>query len=151
MTVDRATSPVVGKALEAGLVMLYIGMLTASLYGGVVPEYRTTAGIEVSERVLTETSYTIQQAVPPDATAAHAEVHVDIPGQIQGSVYQISIENQTLVLNHSNPEIAGELPLALPDSVSIAGGEWESHQRTVVEVRRGDDGFKVTLANREDR
>lgn len=49
---DRAVSPVVGKALEAALVVLFIGLVTTSLYGSVLPSYRTTAGDGVGERTL---------------------------------------------------------------------------------------------------
>ena len=37
---ERATSTVVGKALEAGLVVLFVGLLTAVLFGNVVPTHR---------------------------------------------------------------------------------------------------------------
>ena len=63
---ERALSPVVGKTLELGIVVLFVGLLTTVLLAGVVPDYRTATGKELGERVLTTAAQEIEHAVPPD-------------------------------------------------------------------------------------
>lgn len=142
---DRAVSPVVGKALEAGLVVLFIGLVTATLFGSVVPGYRTTAGAEVGERTLATAAQRVQQAVPPNATAASATLAVDLPDTIRGTAYRVRVENRSLVLDHPHPAVGGRSRPALPPSVVSVSGEWASGERTVVRVETADGGLAVTL------
>ena len=146
---DRATSPVVGKALEASLVVLYIGLLSAVLYGQVVPGYRTTAGAELGDRVLAEAAQEVQQAVPPDAAAVSVRMRVDLPETIRGRVYALRAANGSLVLNHPNPAIDGRARLALPPTVASVRGSWTSGSPAVVEVRKRGAGLAVVLAEGE--
>ena len=145
MTDDRATSAVVGKALEAALVVLYVGVLASALFGGAVPEYRTAAGAEVGERVLAEASTRVQQAVPANATAVSARTRVDLPRTIRGRSYDIRADGRSLVLDHPDPAVARSTPLALPETVETVSGNWSSRERAVVVVEREGDGLVVRL------
>lgn len=142
---ERALSPVVGKALEAALVVLYLGMLTTVLYGGVLPEYRAATGTELADRVLAENAQRVQQAVPPNATVVDARRRIDLPSTIAGESYEIHTEDRTLVLDHPDPRISGQARLALPEAVVRVRGAWHSRQPATVRVRSVDGGLAVRL------
>lgn len=142
---DRAVSAVVGKTLELGLVVMFVGLLTTTLYGGVVPDYRTTAGAEVGDRTLAAAAERIETAVPPNATAVHSERRVDLPRTIRGDQYELRTANGTLVLAHPRDEIGGRTPLALPDAVVDVSGSWRSGGDLLVVVESTDRGIAVEL------
>lgn len=142
---DRAVSPVVGKAMEASLVVLYIGVLTATLYGGVVPDYRTAAGAEVGERVLSKSAERVQQSVPSDAVTVSVRTRVTLPDSIRGRSYDVRAENGSLALVHPNERVGTTVELALPASVAGVSGEWSSREPAVVVVRSSPDGPVVEL------
>lgn len=144
MADERAASVVVGKALEAALVVLYVGVLASALFGGVVPEYRTAAGAEVGERVLAEASQRVQQAVPADAAAVEARTRVDLPRTIRGRAYEIRVHERSLVLDHPGG-VSGSTPLALPETVRSVEGNWSSRERAIVAVERTGEGIRVRL------
>ena len=143
---DRAVSPVVGKALEAALVVLYLGLLTTTLYGGVVPEYRATAGAEVGERTLAAAASEVERAVPSAAESVAVEVRVDLPRTIAGDRYAVRVDGETLVLDHADPAVGGRARLSLPDHVVAVRGAWESTASPVVRVSSVDGGVEVVLA-----
>lgn len=145
MADDRATSAVVGKALEAALVVLYVGMLAGALYGGVVPEYRTAAGEEVGERVLATAALQIQQAVPADAYVVEARMRVELPTTIRGNIYEIRVEGDSLTLAHPHRAVSQSTPLALPETVTEIDGVWASNDPAVIAVEKGDEGLSVRL------
>lgn len=142
---DRALAPVVGKAMEAALVVLFLGLLTTTLYGGVVPDYRDAAGREVGERTLSLSAQRIQQAVPPATTAASARYRVDLPRKIRGRAYRVETSGRRLVLSHPSPEVEGETPLVLPEAVQGVSGSWSSRGRPVVHVTTTGEGLVVRL------
>ena len=146
----RAVSPVVGKAMEASIVVLYVGVLTATLYGGVVPEYRTAAGAEVGERVLAQSAERVQQAVPTEARAVRVRLEVSLPQTIRGEAYSVQVKNRKLVLDHPDERVGGAVRLALPETVESVEGEWSSRDRAVVTVGNGEDGFEVRLESAEE-
>lgn len=141
---DRGLSAVVGKSLEAGIVVLYISMLVGVLYGGVVPEYEAAAGEELGERVLAEAALEVQSAVPADpdteATARH-----DLPASIDGSTYRIEAQDGGLALVHGDHAVDQEVPLVLPADVDRVEGAWASSETNVVRVEQTDDGRVVVL------
>jgi hypothetical protein len=146
LSIDRrATSPVVGKLLEMGLVVLFVGSLTTVLLGGVVPEYRTHAGGELGERVLASASQEVEAAVPPAAAAVDATRRVALPATIDGATYTVSTDGRVLVLDHSEPAVEARTRLVLPPRVSSVSGRWQSGTDTVVSVRDGPDGLVVEL------
>lgn len=138
---ERAIAPVVGKTLEIGLVLLYVSVVTATLYGTVVPEYRTAAGVEVGDRVLVSTVDRIQAGTATVGRNVSVRERVDLPERIRGQSYAIRTEGATLVLDHPHPEVDGQIPLVLPDRIAAVRGVWHSDRpahllvnRTVVEL-----------------
>lgn len=142
---NRAVSPVIGKALEASVVVLYVAVLSATLFGGVVPEYRTAAGVEVGERVVAEAAQRVQQAVPTDARVVAVRSRVSLPRTIRGRAYSIRVENRSLVLDHPRDRIGGRARLALPETVSLVRGDWSSREQAFVVVRSTPDGLAIRL------
>lgn len=144
-TRDRAVVPSVGKALEASLVLLYVALLSTTLYAGVVPEYRASAGEELADRTLATAAHEVRSTVPPPATAARAEHRVDLPDTIAGDGYRVRATNGTLVLDHPDPGVSGRARLALPDHVQRVEGEWHSQQAAQVVVTPVAGGVVVNL------
>ncbi|WP_208023479.1 DUF7266 family protein [Halorussus pelagicus] len=137
---DRAVSPVVGKALEASIVVLYIGLLSSTLYGGVVPDYRTAAGAEVGERVLAQSAERVQQAVPTDARAVRVRTEISLPRTIRGETYAVRTDERALVLDHPADRVSGRVALALPETVTSVSGNWSSRESAFVIVRNEETG-----------
>ena len=142
---DRALVPVVGKTLEALLVLLYVTSLVTVLHGGVLPDYRTAAATEVSERTLATTADRVEASVPPSSTAVDVRRTVTLPDTIDRATYRIRAVNGSLTLDHPNPTLSGRVPLALPDR-AVVSGTWESDDRAVVRVRGDADEIRVVLA-----
>lgn len=131
---NRALSTVVEKLLSMGLVLLYIGLVTTTLYGGTVPAYQSAVGAELGDRTLAEAAARVEQAVPPDARAVSATVRVSLPDTIDSTGYSIRTDGGDLVLDHPNPEIGGRTQPLFPDRVDTFEGEWQSGSPTVVVV-----------------
>ncbi|MFB6102187.1 MAG: hypothetical protein ABEJ73_06435 [Haloplanus sp.] len=142
---DRGLTPVVGKTLEAAIVLLYVGALVTTLHGGVLPDYRTATGAEMSDRTLATAADRVETAVPPPSTAVDVTRTVDLPATIDRATYRIRAENRTLVLDHPDPAVSGRVRLALPRRVVAVEGVWESDDRAVVRVRSDADGVRVIL------
>lgn len=144
---DRAVVPAVGKALEVSLVVLYISLVSAALYGGVVPDYRAAAGQELADRTLSTAAHRIQDAVGPDATRATARIRVELPATIRNAGYRIRAEGGDLVLDHPEGGIGARTPLSVPDHVVAVRGEWHSHRVTTVVVEPVAGGVVVRLVD----
>lgn len=142
---DRAQATVVGKALEVGLVVLYVGLLTTTLYGVVVPTYQAAAGESVADRTLATAAERIQQTVPPSARSVDARRTVALPATIAGAAYEIRVVDRTLVLDHPNEAIDSRLRLALPSTVDRVEGRWTSGEPARVRVSDGPNGLVVRL------
>lgn len=145
----RGITPAVGKVLEVGLVVLFVGLAATLLLGGVVPDYRTAVGAEVGERVLATASAEVERAVPPTARDVEATREVSLPATIRDSGYALRTDGLWLALDHPHPEVNGRIRLSLPPSVSRVEGSWQSGARAVVSVRDGSGGLVVELENRE--
>lgn len=145
---DRAVSAVVGKALEAGLVVLYLGLLTTTLYAGAVPDYRTAGATEVADRSVASASADLRTAIPANGTA-ETERRVDIPRTIRGDAYEIRVDDGELVLDHPHPDVEARTPLVVPESVDSVEGQWKSTEQASVRVTPGDDGLAVRLESGE--
>lgn len=145
----RGVSPVVGKALEVSVVVLYIGLLSTTLYAGVVPEFRSAAGDEVADRALAGATQDIETAVPPAATAVDVRQRVELPRTIRGEPYHVRTEGRTLVLDHPDPAVRTNATLALPSSVARVEGSWSSTAEAFVVVERTDAGLVVRLERGE--
>jgi len=142
---DRAVSTVVEKTLAVGLVALYVSLVSVTMYGGVLPEFRASAGDDLAERTLAKASQRVQQAVPPNATAVDARTRVTLPATIRGSGYEIRADGRALVLDHPRDGIGERARVALPAYVDSVEGSWESGERAVVVVTRADGELVVRL------
>lgn len=141
----RGVTPAVSKSLEATVVVLFVGALTATLYGGVVPDYRTAAGDEVADRTLAGASHRVQAAVPPEAGTVEARARVDLPATIRDRDYRIRADGRELVLDHPHPGVGDRARLALPDHVVSVTGEWYSRGEAWVVVEDAPGGVTVRL------
>ncbi|WP_324756641.1 DUF7266 family protein [Haloarcula sp. GH36] len=142
---NRGLSTVVEKLLGLGIVVLYIGLLTTTLYGGVVPEYQSAVGSELGERTLVQSAARVEAAVPPRARTVAASVRVDLPATIDGTAYTIRTDGDSLVLDHPDPSIDGRVQPVLPSRVDSLDGAWESGEQTTVRVAGGRGNVTVTL------
>lgn len=142
---ERAMSPVIGKALESTLIILYIALITATLYGGTVPEYRATAGSEIADRTAADVVAEIQRAVPPESVDAEARTRIDLPPTIAGETYHLEIVERTLMVSHPNPNIGAAVPIVVPDRVVTIEGAWQSGGQLTIIVRSTEDGLVVRL------
>lgn len=145
---DRAVAPAIGKTLEIGLGVLVIALLTSTLYGSVVPTYRTTAGDELADRALADALTTTEATVPPRATTARAVATVDLPATIRGSTYGIVATGGGFELQHPHPGIGGRAPLALPERVTTVTGTWQSTDPFYVVVTGNRSGTSITIGGK---
>jgi hypothetical protein len=143
---DRGFAPVVGKGLEAVVVVLYVAALVTTLHGGVLPEYRAAAAAEVSDRTLASTAAQIEASIPPRASSVSVRRTVDLPTTIGRSTYRIRLANDSLVLEHPDPAVGDRVRLALPDRVATTESSWQSDDRTVIRVRSQGEQLRVILA-----
>lgn len=146
---DRAVSPTVGKALELGVVVLYVSLLVTALYGGVVPTYRTAAGDELADRTLAAAADRIEAAVPEDAARVRRTVRLDPPETLRGTNYYLRVRDRTLALDHPHPDVGGETRLALPADAAVSGNvSSRADVVVVVAVRSNATGATVRLGAR---
>jgi hypothetical protein len=142
---ERGVTPSVGKALEAGIVVLFVALLSTILLGGLVPDYRAATGAQLGDRVLATASQEVERAVPPTARAVDARRTVEIPNAIAGDGYEVAVDGRWLVLDHPNTAVSGRVRLVLPASVDRVEGNWESGAEAVVTVRGDESGLVVEL------
>lgn len=131
---NRATAPVVGKVLAAGLAVLYIAATTSLLLGGVVPEYRTAAGDELAGRVLATAADRVERAVPDTDEHVDVEVRVDLPDTIRDAGYRLVLQNGTLRLDHPEDALDTRIRLSLPSKVRTKRSARESDLPVVIHV-----------------
>lgn len=149
---ERAAAPVVGKALEIAVLVVFVGLVSASLFGSVVPAYQTAAGVEVGDRVLTAAASQVEAAANVPADVVERRVTVSLPRTVRGTSYGVRAENESgtfsLVLAHPNAAIDGRAALAVPPRVTAVRGEFRSTADpapTVVVTGRANGTVVVTL------
>lgn len=148
---DRALSSVVGKSLELGLLALYVSLLVATFYGGVVPDYRTTVGGEVADRTTASVATNVEGAIPAtdDAVVDVSVTHeVDVPATVRGDPYVLRLADGDLRLDHPDDRLSRSVPLSLPPGVDRVEGEARSGATVVVVVESTPDGLVVRLEGR---
>lgn len=141
----RAVAPAIGKTLEIGFGVLLVALLTTTLYGDVVPGYRTAAGDELADRSLSRAVTATERAVPPDAHTAATAVEVQLPSTIRGATYEIHAVDDTLELRHPHPGIGRTVRLALPARVVSVTGAWRSTDTLLVTARTTAEGARITI------
>lgn len=144
---NRGLTPIISKALEIGIVLLYIGVLTTVLYGSVIPEYRTATADEIDDRVIATAAERVQQTVPPPTRHLDARFTVELPATIRDRMYSIRASNRSLILHHPHPNIGGRVPLALPKTVSKIEGKWQSHGPLVIRIVSEESGYVIKIYN----
>mgnify|MGYP000197523620 CR=1 FL=1 len=142
---ERGVTPSVGKALEAGIVVLFVALLSTILLGGLVPDYRAATGAQLGDRVLATASQEVERAVPPTARGVDARRTVELPSTIAGEGYEVAVDGRWLVLDHPNAAVSGRVRLVLPASVDRVEGNWESGADAVVAVHGDESGLVVEL------
>lgn len=148
---DRALSSVVGKALELGVLALYVGLLVSTFYGGAVPEYRASAGGAVADRTTAAVATDVETSVPATDDAVvdvSVERSIEVPASIRGTEYSLELEDGALVLDHPDDRFSREVALSLPDAVVRVEGDARSAQTVVVVVESTPSGLVVRLEGR---
>ncbi|MFB6078363.1 MAG: hypothetical protein ABEJ80_05245 [Halarchaeum sp.] len=149
MSDDRGLTPVVAKTLEIGIVLLYVSLVLATLYGGVVPSARTDAAGVVGDRALAAAATNVEDAVPPaNAARVRVERRVDLPATLRDRSYSIRADGRALVLDSDAPGVGGRTPLSLPGRVTTVTGSWNATGDAVVVVRGDGDDLTVSLEER---
>lgn len=126
--------------------VLFIAMLTATLFGGVVPDARDAAADEVGERTLQYAAGSIERAIPAAGVNATVERRVPLPDSIRSRGYRITAENGSLVLVHADDSVGSHTPLVLPDRVRAVRGNWTDDDAVVRVEPHPDGGLVVILA-----
>ena len=146
---DRAAAPVVGKALEIAVLVVFVGLVSAALFGSVVPAYRTAAGAEVGDRVIVAAAGQVEHVADAPRSVESRRVGVAVPRTIRGSTYVVRATEEdgvpALVLDHPTPEIGGTVALALPARVTAVEGDLHSAEEPTVVVSREPGGALVVV------
>lgn len=132
---ERAVTPVVGKLLAAGLVIVFVGVVLAGLQTGAVPGFRAAAADELGDRSLAASADAIEDTARADA-AGVVELRPELPARIAGERYALRGAGDELVLEHPSPAVGGRVPLALPANATVTG-EWPSDEPHAVSLENG--------------
>jgi hypothetical protein len=138
-------TPVVGKTLAIGIVILYIGGMTTILLGGTVPEYRDNAGSELGDRVLATAGGAIEQSAPAGNGTVKSNRTVDLPPTIREQSYELELAGRQLRLAHPNPAIGGVFSLSLPPTISVENSTWRSGSELEIRVSGPRESRTLTI------
>ncbi len=142
---ERGVSPVIEKLVTAGLVVLYVGGMTTVLFGSVVPAYETAAGDEVAARALASAAGEIEAAAPRPGSEATVRATVDLPATIDDDTYRIVLSDRQLRLEHPDPGIEATTRLAVPGSIRLEPGRWQSGSTLVIESETDGSGQSIAI------
>lgn len=142
---ERAVAPAISKTLEIGLGVLLVALLTTTLYGSVVPGYRTAAGGELADQSLARAIAATERTVPPEAHAATTTVDVQLPATIRGATYEIHAVGDALELVHPHPEIGNHVRLTIPARVVTVTGTWRSTETFRVSAHTAGPDVTITI------
>lgn len=146
---DRAAAPVVGKALEIAVLVVFVGVVSAALFGSLVPTYRTAAGEAVGDRALAAVAGQVDTAAAVTDSVVERRVAISMPRTIRGAAYTVRAvngsERQRLELDHPHPGVGGTLPLATPPAVTVDGTLRSTGEPTVVVTQSTSGTVRVVL------
>ena len=143
---NRAVSPVVGKLLATGIAVLYVASATGLLLGGVVPDYRATAGSELGERVLATAAGELERSVPAADGRSDVRLTRELPRTIAGDRYRLVLANRTLALEHPDDGVDARARLSLPTGIRVPNATWESGDPLTIHVRGTPGNRTLSLA-----
>lgn len=146
---NRGVTPVVEKLLTIGIVVLFIGSVTAVLFGSAVPGYRDAVGAELGDRVVVSAGEQIEASIPPEGVSGTGRTTVDVPETIRGKPYELRLDGGALVLEHPNAAIAARTRLSLPVHVSSATGSIDSLGNRTVVISDAPTGTAVRVGDAE--
>lgn len=142
---SRGVTPVVEKLLMIGIVVLFVGAVTAVLFGSAVPGYRDAVGAELGDRVVVSAAERIEAAVPPNGTATSGSATFDVPETIRGEPYELRVDGRALVLEHPRPAIASRVRLSLPEHVESVSGTVHSRGGATVLIEDVSSGVRIEV------
>lgn len=146
---ERAAAPVAGKALEVAVLVVFVGVVSAALFGSVVPTYRTAAGAEVADRALVAVAGQVDTAAVVTDSVVERRVAVSMPPTIRGSAYVVRAVDErgtpTLVLDHPHAGIGGSVALSTPAGTPVSGTLRSTADPTVVVSRTANGTVEVVL------
>lgn len=146
---NRGVSAVVEKLLVAGIVLLFVSGMTTVLVGGIVPEYRASAGEELGERVVARVANAVDASLPAVDGRVTVETHLSVPSTLAGTAYRLALRNGSVTLVHPNPAIGATGALALPAGYRPAESTVESGPPLRVRVSGPAGNRTVALQERE--
>jgi len=142
---NRGVTPVVGKVVAAGLAVLYVAGATSLLLGGVVPDYRTATGAELSDRVLATAAGAVERSLPGTNASVDIRLETDLPATIRSSGYAITLDNGTLRLEHPDSALDTGARLDLPARIRTEKSSWRGGGPLVVRVQGAGANRTVSI------
>lgn len=130
----RGTTPVVGKTLAIGIVLLYIGGMTTLLYGSVLPGYQAATGEELADRSLAAAAGEIEQSVPEARGEVNRTRRVRLPDRIREERYRLELSGERLRLAHPDRETTSATSLSLPPGTVVRESTWQSGAKLEIRV-----------------
>jgi len=115
------------------------------LLGGVVPEYRSTAGAELGDRVLVTAGESIEASVPEANGSVELNRTVDLPPTIRDRHYELELTGNSLRLRHPDQRIGSESALSLPPGTTVTNTTWRSGPDLKIRVRGPAENRTVTI------
>lgn len=121
----RALTPVVEKTLAAGIALLFVGGMMGLMLGGIVPGFEVSAGEELGERTLATAAGDIERTATGVDGDVNRTVTVTLPATIDGSTYELELEDRSLTLVHPEGAITESVPLGLPEGITVRDSRWQ--------------------------
>lgn len=131
---DRGVSSVVGKALAAGITVVFVAATTGLLTGGPVPAYERAAGEELSERVLATAATHLERSLPATDAPVDVRASHSLPATIRNAGYELTLDGGVLRLDHPQEALDARTRLSLPPSVTVTNDTWDSGGPFLVRV-----------------
>lgn len=131
---ERGMTPVVGKTLAIGIVLLYIGGMTTLLYGSVVPGYQAATGEELADRTLATAADEIEGSVPEATGEVNRTRRISLPDRIRDERYRLELSGERLRLEHPDREHSPESILSVPPDTTVADSSWKSGSKLEIRV-----------------
>lgn len=136
--------------MEVAILVVFVGLVSATLFGSVVPAYRTAAGAEVGDRALVAVASQVDDAARAPASVVERRVSISMPRVIRGVPYVVRATDgsrnvvPTLVLDHPRAGIGGRITLVVPSGTTV-DGELRSTETPTVVVSHTENGTMAVV------